>query len=193
MILGASVLILVVSYLLMPDLATLRERIGFMLRVSARSAFGFLLLAYLATPLVVLLGRRSGVVSAVAYWIASHRRYLGLSMAFTHTVHFGFVVAVLTQTAESRHSIDLALGGFAMVVMWVMALTSNDGLMRRLGKWWPRIHKFGIHFLWLAFMQSFVARVGGPQDQNQWYTAISVLGFTALLIRITAFWKRRMS
>ena len=66
---------------------TTLEHISYMLRVTARMAFVMLLLAYVARPLGQLSGRTFGFMRL--------RRYLGLSAALSHTVHFGYVCAYL--------------------------------------------------------------------------------------------------
>ena len=64
-ILGVSVAMVLVGYLMMPELS-LDDEIGYMLRVTARVAFLFLMLAYLARPigcfLATFLQREMGCV-----------------------------------------------------------------------------------------------------------------------------------
>ena len=94
-LLGSSILIMVVSYLAMP-VYTVADEIGYMLRVTARLAFVLLILAYTATALMRLF--RVGYVFSLARWLRKNRRYLGLSMALVHTVHFGYVVSLFVYT-----------------------------------------------------------------------------------------------
>ena len=77
----------------MPQYAETADAVGYMLRVTARVAFLFLILAYIARPLVVMFG--TGQV------LVANRRYLGLAMALAHTVHFIFVVISVRSSGES--------------------------------------------------------------------------------------------
>ncbi len=178
-VIGSSALLLVGSYLLMPEQA---DAIGYMLRVTARIAFAFLLLAYVARPLVVLTG--------YGRWLVRQRRYLGLAMALAHTVHFGYVVAFFVSSGEPLEWITIVFGGLAFVLMWSMAATSNNASVRRLGKSWKRLHAFGLHYLWLIFMQSFVGRVF-VDDPDMIYLLLSIAGLAALVLRIAAYFVSR--
>ena len=99
---------LLLSDVWMPEYPTAEEAWGYGLRVTARVAFIYLMLAYLARPLKQLFG--IGV-------LFEHRRYLGLAMAFAHTVHFVCVVVVLVRYSEPLDPIVLIGGGGAFVVM----------------------------------------------------------------------------
>ena len=55
-LLGGTAIALLLCYVLMPDFAELQDEVGYMLRVTARLAFVFLMLAYVARPLVHLFG-----------------------------------------------------------------------------------------------------------------------------------------
>jgi len=183
-ILIASPLALVVGYTLMPEYVEARDEIGYGLRVTARVAFVFLLCAYLGRPLLRLFG--------VGRLLVANRRYLGLSMAFAHTVHFGYVAAWIAVIDEPVGWITYVFGGLAFVLMWLMAATSNQPSMDRLGRRWKQLHTCGIHYLWLIFMQSFVGRIG-PEDEYYLYAGLSLAGSVALLARVWAYRSQRLS
>lgn len=159
----------------------LREELGNALRVSARFAFFALLLAYIARPWQQLTG--SG------RWLLRHRRYFGLAAALTHTVHFGYIVALYVLTDEVLEAVTAVFGGLAYVMIWFMALTSNRASQQRLGTWWSRLHRFGMHYLWLIFMQSFAGRAIAEGDPL--YVAIAAAGLAALMLRIAASLRQR--
>jgi DMSO/TMAO reductase YedYZ heme-binding membrane subunit len=159
----------------------LREELGYALRVSARFAFFALLLAYIARPWQQLTG--SG------RWLLRHRRYFGLAAALTHTVHFGYIVALYVLTDEVLEAVTAVFGGLAYVMIWFMALTSNRASQQRLGTWWSRLHRFGMHYLWLIFMQSFAGRAIAEGDSL--YVAIAAAGLAALMLRIAASLRQR--
>ena len=91
------------------------DRVGYMLRVTARLAFALLLIAYLARPL-----KQLGVEGTALRWVLRNRRQVGLSMALAHTVHFGYVVAYLQVSGEPLAVVTALFGGAAFVLMWLM-------------------------------------------------------------------------
>ena len=188
-ILGLSVVMVLGGYLMMPELS-LDDEIGYMLRVTARVAFLFLMLAYLARPMRMLLGNVSATRDGVRSWL-KHRRYFGLAMAFAHTVHAGYVLALpLVLGVELEMGIIVG-GGLAFVLMWAMAATSNDASIRALGKNWRRLHLLGLHYLWIIFMQSFVGRVF-VEDADPIYAVLVVFGLLGLALRSWVYWSVRL-
>lgn len=176
------------SYLLQPAGTDTASQIGYMLRVTARLAFFFLMLAYLARPLVRLFPQ-----SAWPRVLLRNRRYLGLAMALAHTVHFGYVVALFVYTDTPLGLVTAVGGGLAFVLMWLMAATSNNWSMRRMGRYWGRLHTVGLHYLWLIFMQSFVTALlltpfsgAGVPEQLVYltYLLLVLAGSGGLLLRI---------
>ena len=161
---------------------SLREELGYGLRVSARLAFAALLIAYIARPWRQLTGG--------GRWLLRHRRYFGLAAALTHTVHFGYIVALFVLTDEVLEVTTAIFGGLAYVLIWIMALTSNRASQRRLGANWARLHRFAMHYLWLVFYASLCrgrycrrrslvywyrrCRAGGADAQNCGVVALSV-------------------
>ena len=188
-ILGVSVAMVLSGYLMMPELS-LDDEIGYMLRVTARVAFLFLMLAYLARPMRMLFGNVSAARDGVRSWL-KHRRYFGLAMAFAHTVHAGYVLALpLVLGVELEIGIIVG-GGLAFVLMWAMAATSNDASIRALGKNWRRLHLLGLHYLWIIFMQSFVGRVF-VEDADPIYAVLVVFGLLGLALRSWVYWSVRL-
>ncbi len=164
------------------NLSPMNDHIGYMLRVTARLAFGLLLLAYLARPIWQLSGQGKTLLNL--------RPYIGLAAALSHTVHFGYVWAYLTVTEEPTSWVTLVFGGAAFALLWAMALTSNSAGRRKLGVWWRRLHLTGMHYLWLIFMQTFVAQA--LFASSQWARAMSILGLIALAVRASAWLAQRL-
>ncbi|NIP16390.1 MAG: hypothetical protein GWM88_17245 [Pseudomonadales bacterium] len=157
------------------------DAFGYGLRVTARTAFLFFMLAYLARPVRELTGGST--------WLVRHRRYLGLAMAVAHTVHFGYIVLYFRAVGELPDAITIVFGGGAFVVMWLMALTSNDASVRRLGARWRRLHRGGMHYLWFIFAYTWL----GVALVDPWYwgfVAVALIGFA---VRIAAQVARRRS
>jgi len=178
---GLCLALLGVSWLVSPATSQ-ADQIGYMLRATARLAFSFLLLAYLAKPLLQLFGVGSGLVK--------NRRYLGLAMAFTHSVHFYYVVLYQIQSEEPLTWLVGLGGGLAFVLMWLMAATSNTASMRLLGPYWRWLHLVGLHYLWLVFMQFFLPTALAP-NADLVYVLLAGTGMLALVLRIAAYWQQR--
>ena len=183
---GLTAVVMIVSAAFMPS--SNEDAIGYMLRVTARLAFVFLMLAYIARPLGQLVS--SGLIHDTSRWLLKRRRHLGLSMALAHTVHFGYVVALFVVLDMPLEWITIVFGGLAFVLMWLMAATSNRFSMVRLGKNWKRLHTFGLHYLWIIFMQSFIP--GAFMDRAPViYQAIVLLGLIGFVVRMAAYFKMR--
>lgn len=153
---------------------------GYGLRVTARVAVAFFVLAYIARPMVQVLG--------TGQWLVRHRRYLGLAAALTHTVHFGFVVAHDNVTDQPADLLTWILGGLAFVLFWMMAVTSNNTSVRRLGVCWRRLHRFGMHYIWLVFLNTYLGAAFGA---GGWYWIFPVALIGGLALRIAAFVRQR--
>ena len=183
-IVGLTLVVIAIVYAGAPSDSnpeTLSDHIGYMLRVTARLSFGALLLAYVARPLVQLVG-----------WgrpLLIQRRYIGLAAAASLTVHFGYVAAFLITSGEPLDWVTGAFGGAAFALMWAMALTSTDPARRRLGAGWKRLHITGIHYVWLIFMQTFFGVA--VESGSRWAEVMATLGLVALCIRLAAWLSQR--
>ena len=183
-IVGLTLLVIAIAYGVAPNAShpeTLSDHIGYMLRVTARVGFGMLLLAYVARPLVQLIG-----------WgrpLLIQRRYIGLSAAASLTIHFGYVAAFLMTSGEPLDWVTGVFAGAAFALMWAMALTSTDVARRRLGVGWKRLHGIGIHYVWLIFMQTFFGVA--VESGSRWAEVMAALGLVALCIRLAAWLGQR--
>ena len=130
---------------------------GFLLlwtRYSAHLAFVFLLLAFSASTLKAL------VNDAPTRGLVRYRRQLGLGFATAHT--FQLVALTLFLSNLEGYSVDasVAVAGFGYVVTALLALTSNDYSVRRLGPAkWKHLHTVGIFILMLYFFVAFSGRL----------------------------------
>ena len=183
-IIALALIVIAIAYAVAPSAASpesLSEHIGYMLRVTARVGFGALLLAYVARPLVLLIG-----------WgrpLLIQRRYVGLASAASLTVHFGYVAAFLITSGEPLDWVTGVFGGAAFALMWAMALTSTDPARRRLGAGWKRLHITGIHYVWLIFMQTFFGVA--VESGSRWAEVMATLGLVSLCIRLAAWLSQR--
>lgn len=153
------------------------------MKPTAWLAFALFIMAFTASSIQILFPGSYG------RWAMKNRRYIGLSFALVHFVHAGLVLSNLALTDATRTAGELSGGGLAYVFLGLMALTSNNASVRKLGaKNWKRLHKVGSYYIWLIF----VARSLGELPENlPSGGVIAVVGLTALMFRISAWRKLR--
>ena len=162
------------------DLAS-AEGVSEMIQYSVRWAVPFIYLVVAASAVPVLFP------SDFTRWWRRNRRYLGLGAALAHTVHFGYVVVYSMAVDEPQDLVVIIFGGAAFVFLWLMALTSNDLSVRSLGNSWRILHRAGLHYVWLIFMQTFL----GSALVNPMAWPFVGLGLAGLALRVTAWVQRR--
>ena len=130
---------------------------GFLLlwtRYSAHLAFVFLLLAFSASTLKAL------VTNAQTRGLVRYRRQLGLGFATAHTFHLVALILFLSNLEGYSVDASLAVAGFGYVVTTLLAVTSNDYSIKRLGPAnWKQLHSVGISILMLYFFVAFSGRL----------------------------------
>lgn len=126
-------------------------------RWTARVALPVFLLAYLASSLLRIWP------SELTKSLVRRRRQWGLGFALAHTIHLIALAINVLVFGPSREPETLLGGGLAYVFILVMALTSNNWSMKKLGKNWKRLHVAGIHYIWLIFAISYASRLGDPE------------------------------
>lgn len=155
-------------------------------RYTARIGLPFVLLAYVAGPLRELVG------GAWTHTIAAARRQLGLSFAVSHTFHLIAIAWFVPLHPEWLVAPENAGWPFSVIVyllMYAMAFTSNQAAMVRLGPWWGRMHRIGIHLLLIIYAFNYVVSV---LPHNQLLAAVfGPLIIAAFVIRLLMFARRR--
>ena len=130
---------------------------GFLLlwtRYSAHLAFVFLLLAFSASAL------KAFINNAQTRGLVRYRRQLGLGFATAHTFHLVALILFLSNLEGYSVDASLAVAGFGYVVTALLAVTSNDYSIKRLGPAnWKQLHSVGISILMLYFFVAFSGRL----------------------------------
>jgi len=115
----------------------------------------FLCLTLCVTPLSRLSGWS---------WWAKRRRMIGLFTAFYAALHFSIYLvldadlsagAILKDVVKRPY---ITVGFIAFVILCALAATSTDAMIRRLRKWWARLHSLVyaaavlgvVHYYWLV-------------------------------------------
>ena len=122
---------------------------------TGKAALVLLILSLACTPLNRLLGWK---------WAVALRKPLGLYSFLYVCLHllvfavadYRLDLALIGQTIAEKRYILAGLASFALLLP--LALTSTRAAMRRLGRWWRRLHRLVyvaaalavLHYLWLA-------------------------------------------
>ncbi len=146
------------------------EKANLAARWTARAALPFFLIAYSASSLLRLWP------NDVTRAFMRRRRQWGLGFALAHTIHLIALGTNLLVFQDFRPDVTLLGGGLAYGLIYLMALTSNNWSMRKLGKNWKRLHTIGIHYTWLIFAISYAGRLG---DKDMFLTGAI---FTPILL-----------
>ena len=122
----------------------------------------YLLVLTLAVTPISLLAARFPSTLPVAQWLVERRRDFGLGSfgyAAMHAVHYLVETGDLVEVAYQATDFDLAVGWLGLLVLIVLAATSNQAACRALGRNWKRLHRLiyagamliVLHWLLFAF------------------------------------------
>jgi methionine sulfoxide reductase heme-binding subunit len=145
-------------------------------RWTARVGFPVFLVTYSASSLYRVF---PGVVTR---HLLRTRRQWGLGFALAHTIHLFALVTYLRVSGDTRPAAVLIGGGFGYVMLYAMALTSNDWAMAKLDRNWKRLHRLGIHTLWGIYVFSYLGRLVKPHPELVVHIYMA-LALTALMLR----------
>lgn len=127
------------------------EAVRHVVRATAQMSLGLFSTAFAASALFRLWP------NVLTRFIRIHRRYFGLSFAFSHLVH-AIALWQFAQIAphEFAGAADLAMfvfGGLAYVFIAAMAFTSFDRTASWIGpRAWVWLHRLGSYDIWLTFL-----------------------------------------
>lgn len=131
--------------------------IEFITRASGDWTLYFLCFTLAITPLRKLTGQ---------HWLLSLRRMLGLYCFFYACLHFTtfiwfdhfFDLAAMWKDVKKRPFITVGFAAF--VLLWPLALTSTNAMMRRLGRRWQQLHRLVYPVAVLAILHFWWMRAG---------------------------------
>lgn len=163
------------------------ESIRQMLRITAASSLVLFSMTFSASSMHYLLNNGS--------WrpVMQARRRLGLSFALSHTAHLLAIIALVEVVFDGDYSKLGNIVGGAVIYLFIfaMAATSNNASVKLLGaKNWKRLHKTGSYLIWTGLFSSYFGKALGTGAIHYWL--YSVLGVVLLLLRIWAFWDKRL-
>ena len=147
-------------------------------RYTARISFFFFLISFIAGSIHYFFS------NAFTRSIKSNRRYIGLSFALTHSVHLVALISFFVSINQNPDIDTLAGGGLAYLAMYIMALTSNDNAVRKIGfKRWKLIHKVGANYIAFIFAFTYLGRVTREEFSSVEYNLLFSIIIGAFLLR----------
>lgn len=157
-------------------------------RWTARAALPFFLIAFTARAMAHIW---PGVLTRA---LLRRRRQWGLGFALAHFIHLGSLYYYVTIAAPAGERLSRTafvaenVGGIVIFVfITLMAATSNDAAVRRLRRWWGRLHLTGSYAIWGAFTLAYAGRfTDGDPDHFVTAFVFAPLMLAALALRLYA-------
>jgi sulfoxide reductase heme-binding subunit YedZ len=182
-VLGASLFIGLLCALTILIAGLNEEAVRLTIRLTAATSYILLICAFTARPWYQLRH------SAGAKTLMRQRRQIGISMAISHSFHLAMIfllgwVAYDGDISLRRSLADLGPGIVVYVILYLMAITSNNYSQRLLGKNWKALHTAGIYSLMLAFTGAYT---GNALETGGLYWLTSIVGLAAFLLRYLAW------
>ena len=132
------------------------EGLRVLIRATARTSLVLFATVFAASGL-----RRVWRTPASA-WLIRNRRYVGLSFAVSHALHLAAILAAAATVPGFAADVSTTTaigGGSAYLLIALMALTSNDTAVRRLGRRrWRALHVVGLWVVFGIFTSSYLGR-----------------------------------
>ena len=160
-------------------------------RHTARISFAYFLLSFSASSLHYFFS------NTLTTFIRHQRRYIGLSFALAHTIHLVALTSFFIVMEENPGIVTLIGGGLGYVLVYAMALTSNDNAVKKLGlKRWKQIHWFGANYIAVIFAFTYVGKLLNGQLNGSDYDYLTfslIVGtiFIVFILRIGYFLKSK--
>jgi hypothetical protein len=152
------------------------------IRATARTSTILFLSAFVASPLRKLWS------TPLSAWLLKNRRYLGISMAVSHTYHAIALFGLWFVTAGAAPQLGL-LGTFGYVLLIAMTVTSFKRPAAWLGKrGWKILHTTGMHFFWLGLLFEYSSNL--PKSMLI-YSPFVILLVLAMMLRLAASRKQK--
>jgi sulfoxide reductase heme-binding subunit YedZ len=123
-------------------------------------------------------------------WLVTHRRMLGLFALFYTSTHFlSYIVFILgldfgRLAAEIIKRPYITVGFPAIIILFVLGVTSTKKMMRRLGKNWLKLHRLVYLVLFLAWIHVLW------QVRSSYFDAVLYGALMVVLLGVRWFWAR---
>ena len=147
------------------------------IRATARTSCILFLSAFVASAL------RRLWPTTFTQWLLKNRRYLGVSMAVSHTYHAIAWSGLWFATSGASPKFD-PLGILGYVFLFAMTVTSFERSAAWIGqRAWKILHNAGMHYFWLAFTFEFSTKIFKSMLV---YLPLTMLLVAAIMIRLVS-------
>lgn len=117
---------------------------GELLHPTGEFSARFMIVAMLATPLLILF-RRRGWSLKFPQWLVRHRRSFGVAAfayALLHTIFYLVDVGVLSEILSELTQLGIWTGWLAFLIFVPLAITSNDRSQRVMRSAWKKLQRW---------------------------------------------------
>ncbi|MBW4618566.1 MAG: ferric reductase-like transmembrane domain-containing protein [Cyanosarcina radialis HA8281-LM2] len=150
------------------------------IRTTGRTSCLLFLSAFIASSLHQL---RS---SSFSVWLLKNRRYLGISMAVSHSYHAIALLGLWFATAGTAPQIE-PLGTLGYIILIAMTVTSFPRPANWLGKRrWQILHTTGMYFLWAGLLLEYSFKLSKSPFL---YSPFVILLVLAMMLRVAKRWR----
>ncbi len=150
--------------------------IRLVIRATARNSCLLFIAAFIASSLHIIWPGK------ISKWLVKNRRYLGISVAVSHTYHAIAIICLLIITSGAAYKSDPG-GTLGYLFLIAMTVTSFDRTANLIGKTaWKILHTVGMYYLWLSFTYVFFLRL---EESMFIYLPFFSLLILAIIIRFT--------
>lgn len=136
---------------------------------------------------------RFGIEIKVSRIITLYRRRLGISFFMISLVHAHLIILPrLTGLEPFTFPFPLfqIMGTFALTIALPLFLTSNNFSVRKLGRWWKRIHRFVYVVLFFALLHTALQRVSIWSILAGIWVVLELTSFTYAYIKGGSFFNK---
>ena len=162
------------------------EKILLWARYTARISFFFFIISFSASSMCTLFSNR------FTRFVRNQRRYIGLSFALAHTVHLIALTTFFITSSLPPDIFTLVTGGLGYAVMYLMAVTSNDKAVKKLGfRRWKLLHKFGVNYIAIIFTVTYFGKLVREKFVSIEFSLLLSIVFFAFLLRMLNFLRTR--
>ncbi len=149
------------------------------LRLTAYSSLLIYLLLFIARPM------RQLVDTHLTRTLKKNRRYFGIALAGSHTVHLVLIINYVLGPHIPWH--NLFIGGVAYSFLYLMLITSFDAPAAAIGPdAWRRLHKAGLYWIGGTFTFTLSNNLVANPDSLIHQIVIALI-LAAISIRVIAF------
>ena len=132
------------------------------IRITTRIAFLLFITVVICRPL------RELAHTPLTSWMMRNRRYLALSYASWHLMHWPILTAmvVILEPAGFMHKVGSFIipSGAVLLVITLLAATSSDRAVRFFGRrLWSAIHTISLYTIWVYFLRIYLERLPNPE------------------------------